>query len=152
MDEFIKNGMKSILQDTRYSLYVVRDDSDILVGMFVFSEGIVLRKKNEYLDIIDDGCEYAILEGEHIIDKIRYSSLEIDYLAIQKEHRNQGIGSTIISELAKLAKSQGRHFLTVDAFHDKDYSAIPFYEKNQFLAVEDFREEQDTLRMFRHIE
>lgn len=74
MDEFIKNGMKSILQDTRYSIYVVRDDSDILVGMFVFSEGIVLRKKDEYLDM------------------------------------------------------------------------------NQFIAVEDFREEQDTLRMFRYID
>ena len=73
---------------------------------------------------------------------------KIDYLAVQEEYRNQDIGSTIISQLAQLAKSQGRHFLTVDAFHDEGYSAIPFYEKNHFIAVEDYKKEQDTQRMF----
>ena len=86
-----------------------------------------------------------------MIDRICYETLEIDYLAVQEEYRNHGIGSTIISQLTQLAKRQGKHFLTVDAFHEEGYSATPFYEKNNFIAVEDYKKEQDTQRMFLYV-
>lgn len=35
----------------------------------------------------------------------------------------------------------------IDAYHDKDYSAIPFYEKCGFFALQEFSEEYDSLRM-----
>lgn len=148
MDMFISDGLEYILQEPKYHFYIVRDDNDVIVAMFVFSEGKVIRGKDEYIEIVDDGTPHAIFEGGCVIDRICYETLEIDYLAVQEEYRNNGIGTTIISELSKLAKQQGKHFLTVDAFHEDGYSAIPFYEKNQFIAVEDFKAEQDTQRMF----
>lgn len=148
MDSFIKDGLEYILKDPRYNFYVVKDDNEAIVAMFVYSEGKVIRGKDEYIEIIDDGCPHAVFNDGCIIDAVCYETLEIDYLAVQEEYRNQGIGSTIISQLAQLAKGQGRHFLTVDAFHEEGYSAIPFYEKNHFIAVEDYKKEQDTQRMF----
>lgn len=148
MDFFIKDGLEYILKDPRYNFYVVKDDNGVIVAMFVYSEGKVIRGKDEYIEIIDEGCPHAVFDDGCIIDAVCYETLEIDYLAVQEEYRNQGIGSTIISQLAQLAKGQGRHFLTVDAFHEEGYSAIPFYEKNHFIAVEDYKKEQDTQRMF----
>ena len=117
MDSFIKDGLEYILQDPRYNLYVVKDDTGVIVAMFVYSEGKVIRGKDEYIEIIDDGCPHTVFEDGCIIDEVCYETLEIDYLA-------------------------------VDAFHEEGYSAIPFYEKNHFIAVEDYKKEQDTQRMF----
>lgn len=148
MDIFIKDGLQSIIQDPKFNFYVVKDDDDVIVAMFVYSEGKVIRGKDEYVEIVDDGCPHAVFEDGYIIDCICYDTLEIDYLAVNEKYRNQGIGSAIISQLAQLAKGYGKHFLTVDAFHEEGYSAIPFYEKNNFIAVEDFKKDQDTQRMF----
>lgn len=38
-------------------------------------------------------------------------------------------------------------FMTVSAYHSKDYSAIPFYEKQGFFAIQEYSDEYDTLRM-----
>lgn len=151
MDSFIRDGLCYILKDPKYNFYIVRNDDNDIVAMFVYSDGVVIREKNEFHEIIDTGSPYAIFEGGYIVDKICYYTLEIDYLAVQEEYRNQGIGSTIIAQLAHLAQSLGKHFLTVDAFHEPTYSAIPFYEKNQFIAVEDYKETQDTMRMFLYV-
>lgn len=148
MDLFIHDGLEYILQEPKYNFYTVVDDSNVIVAMFVYSEGKVLREKNEYLEIIEDGSPHATFENGCVIDRICYDTLEIDYLAVQEEYRNRGIGSTIISQLALLAKKKGKHFLTVDAFHEEGYSAIPFYEKNQFITVEEYKKEKDTQRMF----
>lgn len=151
MDLFIKDGLEYILQDPKYNFYTVKDDNDVIVAIFVYSEGKVIREKDEYIEIIEEGTPHAIFEDGYVIDRICYETLEIDYLAVQEEYRNHGIGSTIISQLAQLAKRQGKHFLTVDAFHEEGYSATPFYEKNNFIAVEDYKKEQDTQRMFLYV-
>lgn len=104
MDSFIKDGLEYILKDPRYNFYVVKDDNEAIVAMFVYSEGKVIRGKDEYIEIIDDGCPHAVFDDGCIIDAVCYETLEIDYLAVQEEYRNQGIGSTIISQLAQLAK------------------------------------------------
>lgn len=76
-----------------------------------------------------------------------YPTLEIDYLAVRKDLRGKGYGSEIMAELVKKAKSKNCYFLTVDALHIKGYSAIPFYEKNGFFALQEYSDESDTLRM-----
>ena len=38
-------------------------------------------------------------------------------------------------------------FLTIDAYHDNEYSAIPFYEKQGFFALQEFIEDYDSLCM-----
>lgn len=42
-------------------------------------------------------------------------------------------------------------FITVDAFKSEEYSAIPFYEKCKFSALENLNPNKDTLRMYRPI-
>ena len=42
-------------------------------------------------------------------------------------------------------------FLTVDAYHNAEYSAIPFYEKMGFFAIEEFSDDSDTLRMAKRL-
>lgn len=46
-----------------------------------------------------------------------------------------------------MAQSNGCFFLTVDAYHDDEYSAIPFYEKCGFFALQELSDEYDSLRM-----
>lgn len=151
MDNFIHSGLDKILEDDKYSLFIVRDEKNVIVAMFVVSNGIVIRDKDEYHELETTGSPYAVFENGSIIDKTCFPTIEIDYLAVQKEYRNQGIGTTIINELSLLARSNNKHFLTVDAFHNEKYSAIPFYEKVQFIPVEDFCEDSDVLRMFLYL-
>lgn len=40
MDLFIKDGLENILQNPKYNFYTVRDDNDVIVAMFVYSEGL----------------------------------------------------------------------------------------------------------------
>lgn len=84
MDMFIKDGLEYILQEPNYHFFVVRDDDGVIVAMFVYSEGKVIRGKDEYVEIVDDGIPHAIFEGGRIIDRLCYETLEIDYLAVQK--------------------------------------------------------------------
>ena len=76
-----------------------------------------------------------------------YPSMEIDYLAVRNDLRNRGYGSRIIDEISLRAKNKHFFFLTVDAYHTKEYSAIPFYEKQGFFALQDYSDKYDTLRM-----
>lgn len=46
MDSFIKDGLEYILKDPRYNFYVVKDDNEAIVAMFVYSEGKVIRGKD----------------------------------------------------------------------------------------------------------
>lgn len=50
-----------------------------------------------------------------------------------------------------MAKDRKCYFLTVDAYHSKSYSAIPFYEKQGFFALQDYSDDFDTLRMAKRV-
>lgn len=56
-------------------------------------EDIPLGKPWGYLD-----------EDFQIQNGIMYPTLEIDYLAVRKDLREKGYGTTIVSELSKMAK------------------------------------------------
>ena len=38
-----------------------------------------------------------------------------------------------------------------DAYHDAEYSAIPFYEKCGFFALQELSKDYDSLRMARRV-
>ena len=72
---------------------------------------------------------------EQFEQKYTYPALEIAYLAIEQKFQSLHLGSALIEEIALMARNQryaGCVFLTVRAWHTSDYSAVGFYEKNQF--------------------
>ena len=152
MDEFIHGSLDSFLKnDPRYNFYVAIEDGLGIVAMFVTSAGIFVDHDGEFEDIplgkpwgyMDDNLEMH--------SGTMYPTIEIDYLAVRKDLREKGYGTEIIDEIADTAKHKGCYFLTVDAYHNRGYSAIPFYEKQGFFALQEYSEEQDTLRMAKRV-
>ena len=148
MDDFIHDVLDDFLKnDLRYQLNVVIDDERGIVAMFVISTGIFVDVGNEFKDI-PFGKPWGYIDDDLPIQSgIMYPSLEIDYLAVRKDLRDCGYGSRIIEEISTRAKSKNYFFLTVGAYHTQGYSAIPFYEKQGFFALQDYSEDYDTLRM-----
>ena len=152
MDDFIHGILGSFLKrDPRYCLYVVSEDGLGIVAMFITSAGCFVDNKGEFEDI-PLGKPWGYLDEDFQIQNgIMYPTLEIDYLAVRKDLREKGYGTTIVSELSKMAKDRKCYFLTVDAYHSKSYSAIPFYEKQGFFALQDYSDDFDTLRMAKRV-
>ena len=70
--------------------------------------------------------------------KYSYPALEITYFAIDKNYRGQGLGRELIEVIVERAKTQDVAaclFLTVNALHTKEYSAVGFYEKCKFAKL-----------------
>ena len=83
--------------------------------------------------------------------KPRYPALDIAYLAVRQEYRNNKVGQSIIEMIADRARTQsfaGCQFLTVEALATKEYSAVGFYERCGFSANEVKKPYKDTLRMY----
>ena len=152
MDVFIRDELQAFLKnDPRYQLNVAIDEIKGVVAMFVISSGIFVDNDGEFHDI-PYGKPWSYMDEDFQIQSgTMYPSLEIDYLAVRKDLRTSGYGSKIIEEISIRAKSKNFYFLTVDAYHAKGYSAIPFYEKQGFFALQEYSEEYDTLRMARRV-
>lgn len=148
MDNFIHCSLESFLKnDSRYQLNVAKDDALGIVAMFVTSPGNFVDNGDEYQDL-PLGKPWSYLDEESQIQSgMMYPSLEIDYLAVRKDLRNNGYGTRILEELLLRAKEKNCYFLTVDAYHTKGYSAIPFYEKRGFFAIQEYSDDFETLRM-----
>lgn len=148
MDEFIHESLNDFLMnDPRYSFFVAEEEGLGIVAMFVISSGMFIDHDEEF-DDIPFGKPWGYMgEDLQMHSGMMYPTLEIDYLAVRKDLRTKGFGREIIEELSRIAHSKGCFFLTVDAYHDCDYSAIPFYEKCGFFALQDFSENYDSLRM-----
>lgn len=64
--------------------------------------------------------------------------MTITYLAVSRKYQSLKIGSTLVDFIANIARNQkvsGCVFLTVNALHTADYSAVSFYEKNHFAKL-----------------
>lgn len=152
MDDFIQNSLDSFLKnDPRYSLFIAIDDKLGIVAMYVTSAGIFVDHDGEYQDLPFGKPWGYIGDDFQIHSGTMYPTLEIDYLAVRKDLRNKGYGTEIMAELSRNAKNKNCYFLTVDALHIEGYSAIPFYEKKGFFALQEYSDEFDTLRMARRV-
>lgn len=149
MDEFIRDQLDVFLtNNSHYSLYVIRDGGYEVVAFFVISAGIFVDCEEEYLDL-PYGKPWGYMDQNfQLHTALMYPTMEIDYLAVRKDRQNRGIGRYIISEIVrKLADEKGLYFLTVEAYHDSSYSAVPFYEKLGFFALQEYSDDSNTLRM-----
>ena len=147
MDSFIRESLDAFLRnDPRYTFFIAKEGQDI-VAMFVISSGMFVDHDGEFDDLPFGKPWGYIGEDLKMHSGMMYPTLELDYLAVRKDFREKGYGTEIIEELARIARIKGCFFLTVDAYHDDEYSAIPFYEKRGFFALQEFSEEYDSLRM-----
>lgn len=116
MDYFIHNSLQKAIMNEGLETYVVSDNQEILA---VFS-------------ICDNSLKMKKTTGE----LINYKTREIEYLAVRKDRRDNGIGRSIIDFIMERLMN-ARKILTVSAYIDVDskYTAEPFYEKCGFFRV-----------------
>lgn len=108
--------------------------------------------REDSADILKDfECGIRAMDDFMMHSGTMYPTLEIDYLAVRSDLRDKGIGTEIIAHLSETAHVKKCYFLTVDAYHTKGYTAIPFYEKQGFFALQEYSEEYDTLRMAKRV-
>ena len=149
MDQFIHRDLSGFLVDHKNQLFVVRDMQNAVVAMFVLSEGFFFDNSKAFEDMPAYGKPFAILDKVTGTTKFtkRYSTVEIEYLAVSKDLRGTHIGTSIIQAIANLARSQSTQFITVDAYCTMNYSAVPFYQKCNFKILENQDRTYDTVRM-----
>ena len=152
MDTFIHHHLQSYLDKYPCSAYCLCNEEEKIIAFFVIRYDTLVVFDEESSDdhkiIYDTELPTAIPVNE-------YPSIEIEYLAVAKNFQRQGIGRICMQQIINLADEVCQRlkieFITVDAFKSDGYSAIPFYEKCHFSALEYPDSTKDTLRMYRPI-
>lgn len=144
MDNFIHDNLK-ICNDNHYcTTFVVKEDSsDEIVALFSLSFDSVNLDASDFEDINigASGTDMIDVDENHrnaFELKYTYPALEITYIAVRNDRRKRKIGIDLVYEIAEWAKRQdmaGCLFLTVNALHTKEYSAVGFYEKCKFAKL-----------------
>lgn len=155
MDNFIHNGLYQSVQNCYCRMYAVHDANNVLIAFFALSFDSLRLDTDDIEDLQNGWTDTTIpCPTQDYLDtfwsKVHYPALEIAYLAVHKDYRNQHIGKTIIAEIEKMAHNQqlaGCQFLTVGAYVSKEYNAIGFYTKCGFAKAEPVPV-RDTLRMY----
>ena len=156
MDDFIHSGLAESIRNHYCNSYSVFLGSE-LVAMFALGFDS-LELDSESLEEMADGSNAGnkpnLSQGyvETFLSKHHYPALEIAYLAVEEKYRSQGIGKAVVDAIADMAQKQkiaGCMFLTVEAYIEQDYSAVPFYYKCRFEPCEYKKPNKETLRMFR---
>lgn len=157
MDNFIHSpyGLRLSIENHYCKCFGVRDEFNVTVAIFALAFDSVTLDSDSTDDLFS-GVMSAIpnisLEyTENFKSKTHHPALEIVYLAVHKDYRGNDIGESIVEGIVNVARNQkiaGCEFITVDAFHNKEYSAVGFYSKCQFYIL-DLTPRKDTTRMFR---
>lgn len=156
MDNFIHSGLASSLKNHYCNLFSVTLNDEI-VAMFSLSFDSLELDLDSLEEILDNlsSSNKPNLSSNYVdtfLSKHHYPALEISYLAVRENYRRQGIGKAVVDSIAEMAQRQktaGCMFLTVEAYIEEDYSAVPFYNACHFEPCEYKKPDKETLRMFR---
>lgn len=156
MDDFIHSGLANSVRNHYCNLYSVTLDNEI-VAMFSLSFDSLELDLDSLEEILDNqsSSNKPNLSSNYVdtfLSKHHYPALEISYLAVKENYRRQGIGKAVVDSIAEMAQRQktaGCMFLTVEAYIEEDYSAVPFYNACHFEPCEYKKPDKETLRMFR---
>lgn len=144
MDDFLHNHLKDCEESHYCSTFCVRlKANNSIVAIFALAFDSVDIDSDDFDDMRMGaaGTELPAVKShfrEQFEQKYTYPALEVAYLAIDKKFQNLHLGSALIDEIAAMARKQnfaGCIFLTVRAWHTPGYSAVSFYEKNQFAKL-----------------
>ena len=156
MDEFIHTRLELDIDNRHCKLYTMHNDHDEVVAMFALSFDSLHLTENDYDDMNMGIGSPAFKSDDHrsvFNGQMRYPAIDIAYLAVSKDCQHRHLGKAIIREIIKRVKAQalaGCQFLTVDAYHTNEYSAVGFYSKCGFLRadLEIGQWSPDTIRMY----
>lgn len=144
MDNFIHGNLK-ICNDNHYctTFVVIEESTNEIVALFSLSFDSVNLDADDFEDINigASGTDMINVDESYRVtfeQKYTYPALEITYIAVRKDKRGKRIGIDLVYEIAERARKQniaGCLFLTVNALHTKEYSAVKFYEKCKFAKL-----------------
>lgn len=156
MDHFIQNGLDLSVCHHYCRAYVVKSQDEIIALFALSFDALDLDAddKDDLMSGISSTDTPNLTEDykEIFLNKPHYPALEIAYLAVDQRHARQGLGRITIESIVGKAQTQdlaGCQFLTVEALHIKEYSAVEFYYKCGFSPCEYPSPTKGTLRMFR---
>ena len=144
MDDFLHNHLQDCEESHYCKTFCVRlKANNTIVAIFALAFDSVDIDSDDFDDmrIGAAGTDLPAVKEtfrEQFEQKYTYPALEISYLAIDKKIQSLHLGSALIEEIASMARNQryaGCVFLTVRAWHTSNYSAVGFYEKNQFAKL-----------------
>ena len=144
MDDFIhdpKEGLSKFIKLRLSNLWIVFEGEQA-VAFFALSKDALMLNNEDRKTIERDKEKATALAAPEDADKLwekeKYPAIEIDYLAVCKEKREEPedhLGTAIIQTIAQFAaadKLSATMFLTVEALDTKEYSAVDFYRKCDF--------------------
>lgn len=144
MDDFIhdpKEGLSKFIKLRLSNLWIVFEGEQA-VAFFALSKDALMLNSEDRKTIERDKEKATALAAPEDADKLwekeKYPAIEIDYLAVCKEKREEPedhLGTAIIQTIAQFAaadKLSATMFLTVEALDTKEYSAVDFYRNCDF--------------------
>lgn len=138
MDNFIHNkesGLERYVKLGLTNLWVVKAQNDAaenVLAMFALSKSSLVLSSYD-LNVVKRGG--VDIDEEIILARDAYPAVEIDYLAISTDCRNQGLGEFIIAEISRRIsedKLSATMFIIVQAYDTSKYSAVEFYKSCGF--------------------
>jgi ribosomal protein S18 acetylase RimI-like enzyme len=145
MDDFIHYNLQSFLDSNSCLSYCLKDENEKVVAFFIL--------QSDQISIVDEDTidDMQLIHPNLSITSIEYKTIEIEYLAVATAHQRKGIGTECIRQILDIAKEQQRDtfFLTVDAYKSGEYSAVPFYRKCGFDALDIFAPTKKILPMYK---
>lgn len=159
MDAFIQNGgIEESIRNNYCQAYSVRNEENKLVAFFALSYDSLQLDADDIDDLQNGWSDTSTPQPtEEYFDtfwaKVHYPALEIAYLAVSKDYQQKHIGTQILEAIEDMARRQkfaGCQFLTVGAYHSREYSAVQFYSKNHFAKTTPVPI-HDTLRMYHNL-
>lgn len=132
MDKYIQETLQSHLDTTKGLLNYIITENDVVVALCTLKDDKIKIDDHRYIDTV-----------------------AIEYLAVRREVQNKGIGREIVSWVVNTTKEirPEAKFITVDAFMSDvtAYSAVPFYRKCDFIAIQKKHPMSETIKMARSI-
>ena len=173
MDDFIhdqKDGLAKFIKLRLSNLWIVFE-GEKAVAFFALSKDALMLNSEDRRTIESDKEKATALAAPEDADKLwekeKYPAIEIDYLAVCKEKREEPedhLGTAIIQKIAQFAaadKLSATMFLTVEALDTKEYSAVKFYlncdfefsdvAQNKYNYESMFGNQPTTRRMYKLI-
>ena len=152
MDDFIHEKLQNYIHRTGCEAYVVKLN-DVIIAMLSLGEDTLSLDDDDKDDMISGFIpkpNKALLYQDYFSEN-DFPAVEITYLAVDRDWRGKGIGEYIISQIENkvLQDYPECEFITVEAYHADDYSAVGFYQHCDFTPAEQPMGYKDTLRMYK---